>query len=587
MINVRMQPTDQRHNALAPRITVVGVGGAGGNAVNNMIATGLDGVEFLVCNTDAQALAGSRASKRIQLGLGVTAGLGAGTKPELGRAAAEEALEEIMDYIQGSHMVFITAGMGGGTGTGAAPVLAKACKDAGILTVGVVTKPFHFEGPVCMKAAESGIAEMQKHVDTLIVIPNQNLFRIANERTTFNEACKLADNVLQSAVRGVTDLMVMPGLVNLDFNDIKTTMTEMGKAMMGTGEATGDRRAVMAADAAINNPLLDDVTMKGAKGVIINIAGGADMTLFEIDEACNRIRDEVDPDANIIFGTSINESLEGAIRVTVLATGIETEAERQNREGQGGRTAPKAFSYGGPRANANETRPVHNFATPTTTAATTEPRNAQIIGQSFIPPAPVEYDQLGSYDRTVPYEQIIAGVPASDAPAAPVMAPAPVMTPVVAEPMTLSMPMGNAPFITTGLVEPTTTLSAPEVNTPGSPEPSPAIVKDMGQQMVTSHTRRVAPTTPEPALTLFQRITQRVRQTMEQAFDDRDEDMIEPQPTATAHRYQARVQPAVTSQAMPAAAREPVSVAKAAMPSPNGQTELDLEIPAFLRRQAS
>ncbi len=307
MINLRLQAPEVKPNVLAPRIAVIGVGGAGGNAVNNMIAAGLDGVEFMVCNTDAQALAGSRAPKKIQLGSAVTGGLGAGAKPEVGRAAAQESLDDVMAHIEGANMVFITSGMGGGTGTGVSPVLAQACKAAGILTVGVVTKPFHFEGPVRMKAAEEGIREMQQYVDTLIVIPNQNLFRIATEKTTFADSFKLADNVLLSAVRGVTDLMITPGLVNLDFNDIKTTMTEMGKAMMGTGEASGDRRAILAAEAAINNPLLDDVSMKGAKGVIINLAGGNDMTLFEIDETCNRIREEVDADANIIFGTSVDE----------------------------------------------------------------------------------------------------------------------------------------------------------------------------------------------------------------------------------------------------------------------------------------
>lgn len=328
MVNVRMQPPEK--NKLAPKITVIGVGGAGGNAVNNMISSGLEGTEFVVCNTDSQALQNCLADHKIQLGESVTGGLGAGAKPEVGRAAAEESLEEVLENLQDANMVFVTAGMGGGTGTGAAPVIARAARDQGMLTVGVVTKPFHFEGTHRMKMAEQGIEQMQEYVDTLIVIPNQNLFRIANEKTTFAEAFKMADTVLQSGVRGVTDLMVMPGLINLDFADIRSAMQEMGKAMMGTGEAEGERRAIEAAEAAISNPLLDDVTMKGARGVIINITGGYDMTLFEADEACNRIRDEIDPEANIIFGSTFDESLEGVMRVSVVATGIEAESEKQD-----------------------------------------------------------------------------------------------------------------------------------------------------------------------------------------------------------------------------------------------------------------
>jgi cell division protein FtsZ len=316
---------------LKPRITVVGVGGAGGNAVNNMIRSNLEGVDFLVTNTDAQALAQSTAERKIQLGIGITRGLGAGARPEVGREAAEEALGEIVDHIEGSNMVFITAGMGGGTGTGAAPVIARAAREHGILTVGVVTKPFHFEGSHRMRIAEQGIEDLTQYVDTLIIIPNQNLFRIATEKTTFAEAFKLADDVLYSGVRGVTDLMIMPGLINLDFADIRTVMTEMGKAMMGTGEAEGEKRAVAAAEAAISNPLLDDVSMKGARGVLINITGGPDMTLYEVDEAANRIREEVDADANIIFGATLDESLDGRIRISMVATGIEAAAAVQPR----------------------------------------------------------------------------------------------------------------------------------------------------------------------------------------------------------------------------------------------------------------
>jgi cell division protein FtsZ len=316
---------------LKPRITVVGVGGAGGNAVNNMIVKQLEGVDFVVANTDAQAIAQSHAERRIQLGRTITHGLGAGARPDMGRAAAEEAIDDIAQYLGGSHMVFIAAGMGGGTGTGAAPVIARLAREQGMLTVGVVTKPFQFEGSNRMRLADAGIEEMQQFVDTLIVIPNQNLFRIANEKTTFADAFAMADDVLHSGVRGVTDLMVVPGLINLDFADIRSVMCEMGKAMMGTGEAEGDERARLAAEAAISNPLLDDVSMKGARGVLINITGGPDMTLFEVDEAANRIGEEVDADANIIFGSALDSGLEGRIRVSVVATGIDIEANAQPR----------------------------------------------------------------------------------------------------------------------------------------------------------------------------------------------------------------------------------------------------------------
>ena len=310
---------------LKPRITVVGVGGAGGNAVNNMINAQLEGVEFAVANTDAQALTFAATDRRIQLGTGLTQGLGAGSKPEIGRAAAEETIDEINEQLKGSHMVFIAAGMGGGTGTGAAPVIARAARDLGILTVGVVTKPFQFEGMHRQRIADKGIQELEQYVDTLIIIPNQNLFRVANEKTTFSDAFKMADDVLYSGVRGVTDLMVMPGLINLDFADVRSVMSEMGKAMMGTGEAEGERRALDAAEAAISNPLLDDTSMAGANGVLINITGGSDMTLFEVDEAANRIRSEVDEDAYIIFGSTFDDSLEGRMRVSVVATGIDAE----------------------------------------------------------------------------------------------------------------------------------------------------------------------------------------------------------------------------------------------------------------------
>jgi len=313
---------------LKPRITVFGVGGGGGNAVNNMITAGLRGVEFVVANTDAQALTMSKSERLIQLGAHVTEGLGAGSQPEVGRAAAEECIDEIIDHLSNTHMCFVTAGMGGGTGTGAAPVVARAAREKGILTVGVVTKPFHFEGQRRMKTADLGIEELQKCVDTLIVIPNQNLFRLANDKTTFADAFAMADQVLYSGVACITDLMVKEGLINLDFADVRSVMREMGKAMMGTGEASGEGRAMAAAEAAIANPLLDETSMKGAKGLLISITGGRDLTLFEVDEAATRIREEVDQDANIILGATFDEELEGVIRVSVVATGIDKTAEQ-------------------------------------------------------------------------------------------------------------------------------------------------------------------------------------------------------------------------------------------------------------------
>jgi cell division protein FtsZ len=310
---------------LKPRITVFGVGGAGGNAVNNMIESRLEGVEFVVANTDAQALVQNAATKRVQMGTALTQGLGAGSQPQIGAAAAEEALPEILDHLAGSHMAFITAGMGGGTGTGAAPIIARAAKEQGILTVGVVTKPFHFEGVRRMATAERGIEELARYVDTLIVIPNQNLFRVANEKTTFAAAFAMADQVLYSGVASITELMTKEGLINLDFADVRAIMSEMGKAMMGTGEASGERRAIEAAEAAISNPLLDDVSMRGARGLLISISGGPDLTLYEVDEAATRIREEVDPEANIILGATFDDTLEGTMRVSVVATGLAQE----------------------------------------------------------------------------------------------------------------------------------------------------------------------------------------------------------------------------------------------------------------------
>jgi len=335
---------------LKPRITVFGVGGAGGNAVNNMIAAGLQGVDFVVANTDAQALTTSRAERIIQMGVQATEGLGAGSQPDVGCTAAQEVIDEIRDHLAGAHMVFVTAGMGGGTGTGASPVVAKAARDLGILTVGVVTKPFHFEGQRRMRLAEAGIVELQKCVDTLIIIPNQNLFRVANEKTTFADAFAMADQVLYSGVACITDLMVKEGLINLDFADVRAVMREMGKAMMGTGEASGEKRALRSAEAAICNPLIDDVSMRGARGLLISITGGKDLTLYEVDEAATRIREEVDPDANIIVGATFDESLDGLIRVSVVATGVDVTATNNVRPPAAQSIPPRSVTAPIPRS---------------------------------------------------------------------------------------------------------------------------------------------------------------------------------------------------------------------------------------------
>jgi len=390
---------------LKPRITVIGVGGAGGNAIANMINADVQGVDFAVANTDAQALNASSADRRIQLGHKITQGLGAGARPEIGRAAAEEAMEEIERALEGAHMCFIAAGMGGGTGTGAAPVMAKAARDKGILTVGVVTKPFAFEGSRRTRAAEAGIAELQQHVDTLIVIPNQNLFRLANSDTTFKEAFQMADEVLQQGVRGITDLMVMPGLINLDFADVRSVMGEMGKAMMGTGEASGDNRAIEAAEKAISNPLLDGVSMKGAKGVIISITGGEDMRLMEVDEAASHIKELVDPDANIIWGSAFNNDLDGKIRVSVVATGIEAEEATKPVPSTSGQTAStKVFTF--------PTRSTTATATPAPTASTTSAPTAAA-------PAPLDLgDESGSDELLLDSEDILTS-PVGTPPIAP------------------------------------------------------------------------------------------------------------------------------------------------------------------------
>jgi cell division protein FtsZ len=369
---------------LKPKIAVIGVGGAGGNAIANMIGARVEGVDFVVANTDAQALNASPAEYRIQLGPDITQGLGAGSRPEVGRAAAEETIEQVKNALQGAHMCFIAAGMGGGTGTGAAPVIARAAREMNILTVGVVTKPFLFEGSRRMRSADSGIAELQQHVDTLIVIPNQNLFLVANPNTTFKEAFLLADEVLQQGVRGITDLMVMPGLINLDFADVRSVMHEMGKAMMGTGEAEGDGRALEAAERAIANPLLDGVSMQGAKGVIISITGGEDMRLMEVDEAANHIRELVDPDANIIWGSAFNENLNGKIRVSVVATGID-------QDGNAAATPAPSFAM-----NNRTATPLGGFAAAAPAAAAPAAAAADDFGSSGFDAEPAQSHEFGA-----------------------------------------------------------------------------------------------------------------------------------------------------------------------------------------------
>ena len=553
-ITLGIQPSE-----LKPRITVVGVGGAGGNAVNNMIRAKLEGVEFVVANTDAQALGQSIAERKLQLGVGVTQGLGAGSRPDVGRVAAEESMGDLLEHIQGSHMVFVAAGMGGGTGTGAAPVIARACREHGILTVGVVTKPFHFEGQNRMRLAEAGIEELQQTVDTLIIIPNQNLFRVANERTTFADAFKMADDVLYSGVRGVTDLMVMPGLINLDFADIRSVMGEMGKAMRGTGEAEGDNRAIDAAQKAISNPLLDDVSMKGAKGVLINITGGMDMTLFEVDEAANRIRDEVDPEANIIFGSTFDESLNGRMRVSVVATGIEAIAAAMPLPDK------KIVNI---RATARPA-PMTTTAPAAVAAATAIPPMPAYVPATVAQAAPMQQS---------PMQQGATALKMEPAPM-PEPAPAPVAVETVAEPA----PIAAAP-VAEAFIPPKPVEVAPSATAPVQPA-NPFAEAEMVNAAKTTADK------PARRPTIFERMTRTG--------------------TARTENEAARAQPTLVPAVggiMPAAAPAPTAVAPAPVPAPAPQpvaaqprlggldpsdrlqpkSEDDLlEIPAFLRRQAN
>ncbi len=541
---------------LKPRITVFGVGGAGGNAVNNMIDSGLEGVEFVVANTDAQSLTMSSAERRIQLGAAITQGLGAGSRPEVGCAAAEEALGEISENLEDSHMVFITAGMGGGTGTGGAPVIARTAREKGILTVGVVTKPFQFEGARRARLAEEGIKELSQFVDTLIIIPNQNLFRIANERTTFAEAFSMADEVLHSGVAGITDLMVKPGLINLDFADVRTVMNEMGKAMMGTGEAEGEKRAVEAAEAAISNPLLDEVSMKGARGVLINITGGMDLTLYEVDEAANRIRSEVDPDANIIVGSTFDSSLDGRMRVSVVATGIDVEQGEQPvpdtekvtmlRPGRrmSGEELPAEAEVEVPAEVVAEVQPEE---TPEPAAA---PAEAELALEA---PLPADFDPAA-------YEAEVI-IPSQE----------PVAEPEQAQASLSAEPEPNRPFIPAGLNRVEARSSELPSFLGARPEP----------------VARQAPPARGPSL--FERLTGRSKA----APEPRQTPVV---PREAVQPAQAAPTPPATQQAaVPEPQPAPPAAQKEAAPQPKADDgmvassfeEDQLEIPTFLRRQAN
>jgi cell division protein FtsZ len=554
---INQQAPDIRE--LKPHITVFGVGGAGGNAVNNMIESGLEGVEFVVSNTDAQALASSKAPRVIQMGIQVTEGLGAGSQPEVGRAAAEEVIDEIRDQLAGSHMVFITAGMGGGTGTGAAPVVARAARELGILTVGVVTKPFQFEGVRRMRLAEAGIAELQQAVDTLIVIPNQNLFRVATEKTTFADAFAMADQVLYSGVACITDLMVKEGLINLDFADVRSVMRGMGKAMMGTGEASGEKRAIRAAEAAIANPLLDDVSMKGARGLLISITGGNDLTLYELDEAATRIREEVDQDANIILGATFDESLEGIIRVSVVATGIdhallENTGDLSATEQRISEVAERLRAEA--RARATQTQ-----ATPTLRAnAQAEPvKAAQILTEAHpvLSQASVAPQALEPAPQPVIRDDVVL-TPAQPKPAMAYEAQAP------------QQPVYDEPAVDESFIPPQAERAMRPARMPRIDElPIPA------QNQIRASRGEIDPV-QEHKPSLIQRLA-----TI--GFGRREEPQhapVEPAPRQEAPRQQM-------SPVHAEYARRPAPQAQRPAPAQRGMEDDQLEIPAFLRRQAN
>ncbi len=567
---------------LKPRITVFGVGGGGGNAVNNMITAGLQGVDFVVANTDAQALTMTKAQRIIQLGVNVTEGLGAGSQPEVGRAAAEECIDEIVDHLQGTHMCFVTAGMGGGTGTGAAPVVAQAARNKGILTVGVVTKPFHFEGGRRMRLAEMGIQELQKSVDTLIVIPNQNLFRIANDKTTFADAFAMADQVLYSGVACITDLMVKEGLINLDFADVRSVMREMGRAMMGTGEASGNGRAMQAAEAAIANPLLDETSMKGAQGLLISITGGRDLTLFEVDEAATRIREEVDPDANIILGATFDESLEGIIRVSVVATGIDRAMNMAAERNMELRSAPKpivrpsaavapAPAAAQPAYVAQAPKAADPIAQTIRMAEADMERELEMLTTRQVAPAPQPVQQPAMQEETFRPQSRIFAAPEAAAPVLRQSAPAPQPAPV------MQQPVMQAPQAAPMRQDPMVRQTAEAVRMPKVEDFSPVVKAEMDHRAQPNH----AAAEERGPMGLLKRITNSLGRRDE---DDVSADMTAPAPTAASQQRR----PLSAEASLYAPRRGQLDDHGRQQPQPRMSNEDDqLEIPAFLRRQSN
>jgi cell division protein FtsZ len=620
-MTINLQMPDIRE--LKPRITVFGCGGAGGNAVNNMITAGLLGCDFVVANTDAQALTLSKAERIIQMGLQVTEGLGAGSQPDVGRAAAEEVIDEIRDHLAGAHMVFVTAGMGGGTGTGAAPVVAQAAKELGILTVGVVTKPFHFEGARRMRMAEQGINELQKQVDTLLVIPNQNLFRVANEKTTFADAFAMADQVLYSGVACITDLMVKEGLINLDFADVRAVMREMGKAMMGTGEASGDKRALSAAEAAISNPLIDETSMKGAKGLLISITGGKDLTLYEVDEAATRIREEVDSDANIIVGATFDESLDGIVRVSVVATGIDVATSARQPAPVQTRTvaapvamapAPQHVAQPAPQAVAAASRLAELTQTLRANTARMAERTGpadqaqRAVAQALAAPAPVAQ---------------YAPEPAFEAPmAAPVaMAPATIaaiedvtIRPIAPKPTLFVEPVEHVAEPVPQMAEPEKPFIPPQAERPAMRAPRMPRIDELpmpAQNQIRAQ-QAPAPVAAEPAAPQKQRVglLQRLASVglgrrEEEGTEQRQapraapvaaERMAPPMPKAPPMPPLPRAPEPRAPEGMSEYAKRPVAPRPAPQgldqhgrpaPMPAQMDDDQLEIPAFLRRQAN
>jgi len=541
---------------LKPRITVFGVGGAGGNAVNNMIDKELEGVEFVVANTDAQALQQSKSESRVQLGVKVTEGLGAGARATVGAAAAEESIEQIVDHLAGAHMCFITAGMGGGTGTGAAPIIAQAARELGVLTVGVVTKPFQFEGAKRMRQAEEGVEQLQKMVDTLIIIPNQNLFRLANEKTTFTEAFSMADDVLYQGVKGVTDLMVRPGLINLDFADVRAVMDEMGKAMMGTGEAEGEDRAIQAAEKAIANPLLDEISLRGAKGVLINITGGHDLTLFELDEAANRIREEVDADANIIVGSTMDENLDGGMRVSVVATGIDA-AETNSAMPLPRRSMREPLTAAPTIETAHQAHAVEQPVPAVTVEAAPEVAASEpsLFPQMDAQQAAVQEQMEDIFEEEMPAATVAPAAPTFDAASAGADVPAPAYQPTPAQAVQPEMfeeePQG---FV------------APQRPAPGTPTPQLMQRLQAAVEKAPAAPARPAAPAPEP------RAEERPRFGINSLINKMTGHGAEQQQGLTQTAQPVRQQPAVQS--------------SEAAPQMDEDQER-IEIPAFLRRQAN